>query len=114
MNDGINTGHPADDIARDICILYGIGLHNSDWLLSASTGIEYIDKVWASNPPSNALPITSTSPATIHSSAIGLPYQFQILYSLSKVLGFGIVMFGDVNAVFSHVGGMFAIEFGDL
>jgi hypothetical protein len=94
MNDGIGTGFPADYMVRDIGVLYGIGFHNSDWLLSASTGIEYVDKVWPANPSPNMLPLLDEANTTTHSFAFGLPYQVQILFAISRGFGIGIVVFG--------------------
>jgi len=99
-------------------LLYGVGFCNNRWLLSASTGLEYVDF----QSQGSLLYIDSSINSTrnsiyeaLHSRAVGLPYQLQVLYSFTEkkgIIGIGVIIYGDVNKIHTYDGYLFGIQIG--
>ena len=121
-DDETNADQFPDDIVYDIGLLYGVGYHDPGILVSISAGLEYINEtlpfynlIVPSSNPANNPPITlSEETATTTSAALGIAYQVQILGSFTKNVGMGLIMFGDVNKIFSQFGLLLCLQFGEL
>lgn len=107
-------GIVGDQLIQDYGILYNLATISSAGLFSVGAGIEYVNKEW----PKYISPNVPTQPydtnARVTSHTIGFPYQVQALFNFSGGFGMGIIAYGDVNAIFSHIGILFCLQFGDF
>ena len=86
----------------DYGFLYGVGVCLSDYYFNISGGLENVNKITWNDPEIGS--------QTINSSVFGFAYQFQASYSIWESFGIGFLLFGDVNSIFSHVGGLIFLQ----
>ena len=87
------------DRILEISLLYGFAFSNRYFLLSGSVGLGYVDQ--------------RTSPTPSIASA-AIPFDFQMSFTPTRIVGVGLLFFGNLNPKTSYSGATLTLLIGSL